>query len=338
MATKDCDVVIVGGGPAGLSAAINGASEGLKVLLIDAAISLGGQAKESARIENYPMPSGNSNGVSGAQLAAGFITQAERFCTDLLTPMRAVRLETDGEHRVIITDDFQQFAARAVILSQGLSYRRHEARGLAAFMGRGIHYGFPPSLTGLKGCTIVVVGAANSAGQAILELAIKIRKVRIKVLARGPVERSMSTYLIDRIRATENYGTPDATVEIIEGAELLSVEGDRARMREVTYKTATGRNSIPADFVLFYIGAVPQTAWLSRTIVLDEKRFIPTGKDLPPVESYWPRPRLPFETSVMGVFASGDVRLNSVKRIVNAVGEGGATLQMVHTHLAGSGN
>lgn len=323
--TQDCDLLIVGGGPAGLSAAINGSSEGLKICLLDAEAQLGGQARESHRIENYPMPAGYHSGVTGQDLISGFIAQASRFCANLITASRALELKRDQGRVVVTSDDFSEFAAKSVILAPGLSYRRHGAAGLAKFMGRGVYYGMPPSLSGLSGCSIVMVGGANSAGQAVLRLA-QIRRVQVKLVVRRPIEETMSQYLVDRILAL-----PDV-IEVITGAEVVSVDGKRGWLKEVSYKTDTGLKKIEADCLCLYIGAVPHTAWLRDSVMLDERNFILTGRDLPTLSGSRTSP-LPYETSMDGVFAIGDVRHGSTKRIVNATGEGGAGLQMVHAFL-----
>lgn len=311
------DLAIVGGGPAGLSAAINGASEGLKVCLLDASAKLGGQARESNRIENYPMPLGFDEGVTGENLLGGFINQAYRFDTHIINPLRVHRLECEKGANVLLTEDFQEIKAQAVILANGLTYRRHGAKGLASFLGNGCYYGMPPNLPGLAGKTVVVVGGANSAGQAALAIA-GVKRTTVKLVSRSPLVKAMSTYLIDRLAAAPN-------VEVIEGVDVSRVSGN-GRLREVFVAAPEGEErGIEADCLMFYIGAMPQTYWLKGTIELDDKNFICTGSDVSADGA-----RLPYETSQPGVFAIGDVRKGSTKRIANCVGEGGAGLQMVH--------
>jgi thioredoxin reductase (NADPH) len=327
MNLRNCDLLIVGGGPAGLAAAINGASEGLDVVLLDAALQLGGQARESAAIENYPMPSGHEDGVTGEMLTSGFIRQAQKFRTDLLNPVRASALRVDGDRKIITTEDYQEYCAKCVILAQGLNYRRHDARGTAPFMGRSVFYGMPPNPDRMLGCTVAVVGGANSAGQAILRLS-RVRRCRVKVLCRRPLKETMSTYLIERIEKSPNFGTKDAVIEVLDGSEVIQVSG-RKVMSEICYRRSGTVYQMKADHLLFYIGAIPQTAWLHNSVLLDERKFILTGPDLGEGSK-----ALAFETSMDGVFAVGDVRFGSVKRIANAIGEGAAGLQMVHTKLA----
>lgn len=325
---RDCDLLIVGGGPSGLSAAINGASEGLKVILLDSALQLGGQARESHAIENYPMPDGYEEGTTGEKLMGGFIRQAVKFRTEMLNPVRASSITLEPTCKLVQTEDFQEFAAKCVLIAAGLNYRRHEAKGLTSFLGRNIFYGMPPNLSNLIGCTVAVVGGANSAGQAVLRLA-RLRRTKVKVLCRRPLRETMSTYLIERIEKSHRYGKADAVIEVIDGSEVLQVWGKK-HMNELCYRRKGVVVSIPADHLLFYIGAVPQTAWLKRTVTLDEHNFILTGPDLK--DSTYRS--LAFETSCPGIFAVGDVRFGSTKRIANATGEGAGGLQMVHNRMA----
>lgn len=313
------DLAIVGGGPAGLSAAINGASEGLKVLLVDAEATLGGQARESAAIENYP---GFPDGITGDHLMTALTRQAEKFDAGLLLPTRISSLEDRtnpgevGPHYLI--DEFgHELQARTILLSLGLSYRRLEAANLGGFLGNGAYYGLPSGRTPTHKCDVVVVGGANSSGQAVLHLA-KNTNARIRLLSRSPLEKAMSQYLIDRIRACPN-------IEVLEDCQVVGCEGRRTgRLREVDVLWHGEQQQIPADYLFMFIGAVPRTFWLNGTVQLD-KGFVPTWTDC--------GAELPYETSLRGVFAAGDVRLNSTKRIAAAVGEGAGALQMIHRRL-----
>jgi thioredoxin reductase (NADPH) len=319
--TNECDLVIVGGGPSGLSGAINAASEGLKVCLIDGGASLGGQAKESNRIENYPMPEGFHNGVTGQRLIAGFVNQAMRFCTNIICPTKVHSMHLDGKNKVLVTDDFNEFVSPAVMLSLGLTYRKHGANGLARFMGRGVWYGLPNIKMNLSGCTVAVVGGANSAGQAVMKLA-ENKRTKVKMLVRKKLTDQMSQYLVDRITATEN-------IEVIEGAEVTAVAG-KTRLQVVEMKYNGVVKTLQLDCLFFFIGAVPQTVWVKQAgVELSKQNFINTGRDVQVDGS-----RLPFETSLPGVFAVGDVRQGSTKRIANAIGEGASGLAMVHAFLA----
>jgi thioredoxin reductase (NADPH) len=312
------DLAIVGGGPSGLSAAINGASEGLSVLLIDAANTLGGQARESSAIENYP---GFPDGITGDHLMTALTRQAEKFNAGLLLPTRIQRLNTADDSPFIgLTDEFgHSVSAKTVLLSLGLSYRRLEAHNLGGFLGNGAYYGLPSGRNPTHKCEVVVVGGANSSGQAVLHLA-KNSNAHIRLLSRSPLTKGMSQYLIDRIHACPN-------IEVIEGCEVTACQGNRiGRLNEVEVEWDGQSHAIPCDYLFLFIGAVPRTFWLDGAVSLSGG-FVPTWTDC--------GAELPFETSIRGVFAAGDVRLNSTKRIAAAVGEGAAALQMVHRRLGG---
>jgi thioredoxin reductase (NADPH) len=316
MTQHTCDLLVVGGGPAGLSAAINGASEGLKVCVIDGAQTFGGQARESRAIENYP---GFIDGITGDALTSTFVQQALKFNTELVGAVSAQMLHQDGNRLVVTTDDYSEFAARAVILSNGLSYRRHPAAGIGPLLGRGVYYGMPSFATMRKGSTAIVVGGANSAGQAAVHLCRV--GVNVKLLIRKRIEDQMSQYLIDRLRAAPN-------AEVIEGADVLSVSGNGKGLEEIEYERGGERYNLEADCLFFFIGAIPRTLWLHGTIALDDRKFIVTGNDVTTHRA------LPFETSIPGVFAVGDVRKGSTKRVAAAIGEGAAGLQSAHGHFA----
>jgi thioredoxin reductase (NADPH) len=309
--THECDLLIVGGGPAGLSAAINGASEGLSICLLDNGLALGGQARGSASIENYPMPEGPHKGVTGERLMTGFVSQAYKFGADLICPQDAFKLIRDKDGLFLLTDDGDKFLAKSVILANGLNYRKHNALGLGPLIGRGVYYGMPsiPDKT-LSNKTCAVIGGANSAGQAVLRLS-KVPACKVKLIVRGTLRARMSQYLIDRIEAMPN-------VEIVENADVTAVDG-RGRLEELTIN---GKTKMQVNYVFIYIGAVPRTFWLEGSVDLDDHGFINTSKG-----------KLPFETSIPGVFAAGDVRSGSTKRIAAAIGEGSAALQMVHQYL-----
>lgn len=313
------DLLIIGGGPAGLSAAINGASEGLTVRLLDSGPSLGGQARESSAIENYP---GFPEGITGNELMHTFVKQALKFRTNILCPVSASKLAVDGKRFSVLTDDYQEFTARAVLLSSGLSYRRHMAEGIGPLMGRGVFYGMPPGkFAPTRKCNVAVVGGANSAGQAALKFA-QNTNATVYMIIRKNLDAQMSTYLIERLRALPN-------VHICEGCEITSVHGEKS-LESVTTKLADGRtDEMAMNFMFIFIGATPRTLWVRDVITLDERHFVKTWNDLPDGDT-----RLPYETSVPGVFAAGDVRLGSTKRIATAIGEGAGALSMIHRRLA----
>ena len=305
------DLLIVGGGPAGLAAAINGASEGLKVCLLDNQVGFGGQARESSAIENYP---GFPEAITGETLMANLVRQALKFDAFMQCPVNGVRLEkVDGN--VCVTDEYgETYPSRAAILSLGLTYRRLAAKGIGPLMGRGVHYGVPAGRAPTTKCIAAIVGGANSAGQAALHLA-RSPHVEVRLLIRKTIEIGMSSYLIDRIRATSN-------ILICEDCEVEAVEG--VRHLEAIHTVRGGqRETMPVSHLYIYIGAVPRTYWVAGSLALDDRGYILTGLN----------EALPFETSMRNVFAAGDVRSGSVKRIATASAEGIAALQMAHSRL-----
>lgn len=311
------DLLIVGGGPSGLSAAINGASEGLSVMILDAATALGGQARESAAIENFP---GFPEGITGSALMSRMVQQAMKFRCETSVPAQAVRLLQEPDGTLAVVDDHGfAYEARCVLLANGLSYRRHPAKGLGQYMGAGCYYGANPNGRPTEKCEIAVVGGANSAGQAVLHLA-KNSRAKVRMIVRKTLEAQMSSYLIERIRATPN-------IEVCENCDLLEVGGD-SKLRTTRVRWDGAEVEIPTDYLFIYIGAVPRTYWLQGSVALDRHGFVLTdAPDAPDAE------HLPYETSLRGVFAAGDLRAGSVKRIASAVGEGSQALQMIHRRL-----
>lgn len=318
--TIDCDLLVVGSGPAGMSAAINGASEGLNVCMIDANTWLGGQARESNAIENYP---GFPDGITGDELMSRFTAQAAKFNTRVFCPVRASSLHKDGERCIITADDYTEYAAKCVLLSVGLSYRRLDADNLGRYVGKGVYYGLPVgSFIARKKCNITVVGGANSAGQAVLKLA-ENKNAKIRMVIRKQIQDQMSTYLIDRIRKMDN-------VDVVEGHSVVGCRGDSDRISHITFDNGEEHCT---DGLYIFIGATPRTHWLQGAIQLDDRKFIPTWDDIQGEYHQQDGTRMPYETSMLGVFAAGDVRVGSVKRIVAAIGEGGTALQMIHNRL-----
>jgi thioredoxin reductase (NADPH) len=316
MPTNLLDLVIIGGGPSGLSAAINAASEGLSVLLMDKATVLGGQARESAAIENY---AGFPEGVTGELLMTKLVQQAAKFDAGLAAPCQAVELQPEGDHWAIRDDYGELTYARTVLLSPGLAYRRLNAPGVGRFMGSGVFYGVPGGKAPTRRCNIAVVGGANSAGQAVINLA-RNPQANVRLVVRHRLTDQMSAYLIARIRATAN-------IEVIEEAEITDCQGSGV-LSEVCIKIADKEVALPMDYLFVYIGAVPRTYWLPAN-ALDPKGFIKTWDDAGDLASGV----LPYETAMRGVFAAGDVRFGSVKRIAAAVGEGSAAVQFIHRRL-----
>jgi thioredoxin reductase (NADPH) len=323
------DVVVVGGGPAGLGAAVYAGSEGLRTLLAERTAT-GGQAGQSSRIENYL---GFPRGVAGADLAQRARDQAVRFDVEVLTAAEVVDVVARGEGRVVRFSDGSEVTGHAVVLATGVAWTRLPARGADELSGRGVYYGAAAyEAADCKGVEVHVVGAANSAGQAALHFAKYASKV--VVLARGnDLRHSMSEYLVRRITEHER-------IEVRTCTEVVATEGGGHLERLVLRDSRTGtEQAAPASRLFVFIGASPLTDWLGAAFVRDERGFLRTGPalldadgGLPPS---WPLQRAPYhlESSVPGVFVAGDVRAESVKRVASAVGEGAMAVTLVHRYL-----
>jgi len=322
------DLVVVGGGPAGLGAAVYGASEGLRTVLVEREAT-GGQAGQSSRIENYL---GFPDGVSGGQLAERARRQAAKFGAEMLLTRDCVALEAHGAKRVLRFADGSTIAAHAVVLATGVSYRSLDVAGADGLTGRGVYYG--SAMTEAAECAdqkVFIVGGANSAGQAAVFFARYASSVH--VLVRGPaLEASMSHYLIEQLANTPNITVHTCTTV----AEAHGTD----HLEELTLQDAnTGeRTTYPAHHLFVFIGGAPRTHWLDGAVVRDERGFIPTGPGL--LEegrrpNGWPLDRDPYflESSLPGVFVAGDVRAESVKRVASAVGEGAMAVTLVHRYL-----
>lgn len=316
------DVVIVGAGPAGLSAAVYGASEGLETLVVDEG-GVGGQASSSSLIRNYL---GFPRGVSGRRLAEQAYEQAWVFGGHYALMHRVSGLSQVGERLVVTLPEDRRISARAVILATGAAYRRLDVAALDALNGAGVFYGGPASeAPAMAGKDAYIVGGANAAGQAALHLARYARQVTLVVRAQS-LGAGMSDYLVKEVEATPN-------VEIRVGCEVVGGGGDGRLEYLVLREGATGEDeTVTADGLFVLIGARPQTDWLTAEIARDRHGFLLTSPDLPDDHS-WPlkRRRLRLETSMPGVFAAGDVRHGSVKRVASAVGEGSIAIQLVHS-------
>jgi thioredoxin reductase (NADPH) len=322
------DLVVIGAGPAGLAAAVYAASEGLDVLVVESSAP-GGQAGASSRIENYL---GFPTGISGQLLASNALIQAEKFGAEIVVARTAVRLACERlPHRVDIGGG-HTVQARAVIIATGARYRKPDLPNLGRFEGLGVYYGATQvEASFCKGEDVIVVGGGNSAGQAAVFLSSFGRQVN--VLVRGPgLAESMSRYLIRRIEETPN-------IKLRTRMRIEVLEGD-ARLERVTWRDGEGRHeTVDIRHVFLMTGADPNTAWLRGCVAMDAKGFIKTGPDLFPADlaaAQWPLARAPllFETTRPGVFAVGDVRAGSVKRVAAAVGEGSVCVQLVHKVLA----
>jgi thioredoxin reductase (NADPH) len=322
------DTVIVGGGPAGLGAAVYAASEGLRTVLLERRAT-GGQAGQSSRIENYL---GFPDGVSGGQLTDRARRQARKFGAEILTARGVAALEARGSSRVVRFADGSEVAAHTVVLATGVDYHRLEVPDADRLTGLGVFYGL--SATEASTCAereVYVVGGGNSAGQAAVFLARHARRVTLLVRADG-LERSMSYYLIRQIRETPN-------IEVRVGTQVVGAVGGEHLERLSLCDIAAGTvEEVPASFLFVFIGAAPCTDWLDGLIARDPDGFLLTGADLlvgGKRPTAWPLDRDPYhlEGSVPGIFAAGDVRANSVKRVASAVGEGAMAIQLVHRYL-----
>ncbi|MBV9090399.1 MAG: FAD-dependent oxidoreductase [Mycobacteriaceae bacterium] len=321
------DLIVIGGGPAGLAAAVYGASEGLHTVLIERTAT-GGQAGQSSRIENYL---GFPDGVSGSQLADRARRQAEKFGAELITARKAVALEINGSARTVRFDDGGSIDSRAVILATGVSYRQLPAVGCERLTGAGVHYGAVLSGVGdCEGQEVYIVGGANSAGQAAVNLSQYAKTVTLVV--RGPsLQASMSYYLTQQVEAIDNIKVRTCTV-------VTEVCGDDHVEKLVLQDQRTGDTAeVSCGRMFVFIGAEPHTEWLDGVVARDDHGFILTGPDLRNVCGWTlDRPPHHLETSAPGVFVAGDVRSESAKRVAAAVGEGSMAVMLVHRYLAES--
>jgi thioredoxin reductase (NADPH) len=322
------DLVIVGGGPAGLASAVYGASEGLRTLLVEQDAP-GGQAGTSSRIENYL---GFPSGVTGADLAQRAAVQARRFGAELLTAQEVSGLRVEGPYRMLRLGDGTEVASYAVLLATGMAVRKLDVPGLEPLVGAGVYYGAAMTEAATyRGQEVCVVGGANSAGQGALFFSRYASKVTM-VLRAKDLGVGMSQYLVDRIRATPN-------IEVLPRMQICEVRG-ATRLEQVVLRDvdAGGDRTVDAAAMFIFIGAAPRSEMLAGVVELDDKGFVLTGPDLTrqgEAGRRWPLDRDPFllETSVPGVFAAGDVRAGSGRRVATAVGEGAAAVHMIHRYL-----
>lgn len=319
------DVVIVGAGPAGLAAAVYGASEGLKTLLIEASAP-GGQAGQSSMIENYL---GFPKGISGSDLARRASTQATRFGAEILVPARVARVERKDPFRIVHLHDGSSVTAKALVVTSGVEYRRLDAEGLDDLVGAGVYYGTSRiEAQNHRDQPMFVVGGGNSAGQAALFLTRFTDQVSI-IIRSEDLSATMSQYLIDNIAAHD-------AISIIPRSRIVSAQGNTHLESLVIGNVETGEEHKSSAGALFiFIGQRAQTDWLSDLVMLDDKGFVLTGGDLGPVANWnVDRDPFPLESSVPGVFVAGDVRHGSIRRVAGATGEGATAIRFVHQHLA----
>ncbi len=318
------DLVVVGGGPAGLAAAVYGASEGLKTIMVEREAP-GGQAGQSSRIENYL---GFPVGLSGSDLARRATDQARRLGAELLTVQEAVALHVEGAARIVQLSGGETLSASCVLVASGVSYRQLDTPGFGELTGAGVYYG--AAITEARACaeqSIVVIGGANSAGQAAVFFSKYAASVTM--LVRGPsLEKSMSHYLIEQIAQLQN-------VHVRTGTTASAAESSDGRLTHVRIDGPDGEETLPADAAFVFIGASPRTEWLEGVVARDERGFILAGRDAQAAGG-WPLEREPYvlESSVPGVFVAGDVRARSIKRVASAVGEGSMAVSLIHEYLA----
>jgi thioredoxin reductase (NADPH) len=318
------DLVVVGSGPAGLAAAVYGASEGLRTVSLDA-VAIGGQAGSSSRIENY---AGFPNGISGEGLTGRAAVQAMRLGARLNAPCEVVGLRGEAGFQVIVLADSSEIPTRAVIIASGARYQRLPVENLDRYEGAGVYYAATDlEVRVCSGTPVVVIGGGNSAGQAALYLAQSNCAVTIAI-RREDLNQSMSRYLIERIEA-------DPKIDLLTGVEVHGLAGEgRLEKVTLTHLKTGGQQTIPCSGLFCFIGARPATAWLGTEVLRDEDGFVLTDRQLPDSLITGAAGALPFETSMPGVFAAGDVRHGSMKRVAAAVGEGSSAVRSVHERLA----
>jgi thioredoxin reductase (NADPH) len=318
------DLAIVGAGPAGLAAAVYGASEGLKTLMIEREAP-GGQAGTTSRIENYL---GFPAGLSGSDLARRALAQARRLGAEILSSQEVASLQRGDPYRILALDDGSELSCQSVIIATGVAYRQLEVPGAAELSGRGVYYGAATTEAILyRDAVVGVIGSGNSAGQAVVHLARFAKRVHLFVRG-GGIGGSMSAYLVDQIGLLES-------VEVHTLCEAAGFRGTD-HLEHASFSTPDGDLELDLAAVFVFIGQQPRTGWLEGSVARDERGFVLAGPDIGP-EQGWNLDRPPFllESSMPGVFAAGDVRHRSVKRIASAVGEGAMAVQFVHQYLAG---
>ena len=322
------DLVVVGAGPSGLAAAVYAASEGLNVQTFDC-VAAGGQAGTSSRIENYL---GFPTGISGSDLTMNALLQAQKFGASITVPANVLKLRAEGGDRIVEFDDGTSVRCRCVLVATGMEYRRIDVERLGDYEGAGVYYAATEMEARLCGGEeVVVVGGGNSAGQATMYLSRYARKVHV-VIRGDDLNKSMSRYLVERIEGLTN-------VQVHYNSHVTSVRGDH-RLEEVQITTASAQTTeVRATALFIFIGAVPHTRWLEGCLQLDKRGFVLTGQSLPPESlssaSWKSVSRAPMflETSLPGVFAAGDARSGSVKRVASAVGEGSMAVSFIHAHI-----
>jgi thioredoxin reductase (NADPH) len=321
------DLIVIGGGPAGLAGAVYGASEGLRTILVESKAP-GGQAGTSSKIENYL---GFPQGLSGAELARRAVTQAKRFGAEIIAPQEIVEIRRDDPYRVVKLSDGSELSSKSIILATGMETRQLDVPGIGRLLGAGVYYGAARTeAAAVRGQDVMIVGGANSAGQGAMFFSEHARKVYV-VVRGGSLSASMSQYLVDRIQKTNN-------IEVLLNTRVTGVSGE-SRLGGVTVTTTNGEQTdLPVCGLFVFIGTRPRTQVVNDLLRLDQQGFILTGQDLMrdgkrPAGWMPDRDPFPFETNVPGIFAAGDARRGSEKRVASAVGEGSAAVRLVHSYL-----
>jgi thioredoxin reductase (NADPH) len=320
------DLIVIGGGPAGLAGAVYGASEGLKTILIESKAP-GGQAGTSSKIENYL---GFPQGLSGAELARRAVTQAKRFGAEIVAPQEVAEIRRDDPYRIVKLSDGSELSTKAVILSPGMEVRRLDVEGIDRLLGAGVFYGAARTeAAAVRGQDVMIVGGANSAGQGAMFFSEHARKVYM-VVRGNSLTASMSQYLVDRIQKANN-------IEVLLNSKVTGVSGE-ARLGSVEVTTNGQPTELPICGLFIFIGTAPRTSVVADLLRRDQHGFILTGQDLMqdgkrPADWMPNRDPFPFETNVPGIFAAGDARRGSEKRVAAAVGEGSAAVRLVHSYL-----
>ena len=329
ISTEVYDVVIIGAGPAGLAAAVYGASEGLRTLVIERKAP-GGQAGTSSRIENYL---GFPSGLTGSDLARRAISQARRLGAEFLSPKEVIDIKEVDSYKIITLSDGKEINCRSVIITTGVDYRKLDTKGIEDFTGAGVYYG--AAITEASACkdkSVYIVGGGNSAGQSAVYLSKFADKVYI-VIRKDSLSYTMSAYLIQQIAGLPN-------IEVLTDTEIREAKGDNYLENLTIEHLPTGKTTTDAAAALYiFIGAKPFTDWIGEEVKRDNKGFIETGRDLtayPEFKQHWKLKRDPFllETSMPGIFAAGDVRSGAMNRVASAVGEGSMAISFVHKYLA----